>query len=215
MKICAVTIVRDSEKFIIPHLKMYTGVEKNIVLFCERPIRGGALGHSDKPDHSLELIRTHCPEVEIHTTQIESWGAELFNKALSLGKDYDLVVTFHADVVMEQVEWQKLLAFFREEDYDVYKLNMPKCTINYYRDFSHGARDCLDVEPIAAKPTVHYSKFYEFDGSSYIIDWLTVHHFTGWKGAALEHDWLESDYAKQISKDCWLECPTEIKEMFI
>ena len=212
MRIAAVTIVRDSEKFIIPHLKMYTGVDRNIVLFLESPIEGGAVGHSDKPDSSLDLIAKYCPEVEVFKTKTSKWGAGLFNEALRLASDCDKVVTLHADVVMNQTNWKMLLEYLKMTDYDVYKMDMPKCTINYYYDFEHGARNCLDVEPIAAKSSVRYYYFYTCSEDTKIdtIDWLTVHHFTGWKLPATTKEWMEENKDWQE----WIPCPQEIRDLF-
>ena len=214
MKIAAVTIVRDSEKFIIPHLKMYKGVDRNIVLFPTKPITGGANGHSDNPDNSLALIEKYCPEVEVFKTDISTWGAELFNKALELASDCDKVVTLHADVILTDDNWNKLLNFLKITDYDVYKADMTKCWINYYHDFEHGARNCLDIEPIAAKSTVRYANFYTVPQQTkvYTIDWpfFTAHHFTGWKPPATTKEWMKENENWQK----WTICPKEIRDKF-
>src|ERR1035437_2832785 len=214
MRIASVTLVRDHEKVVIPHLKMCKGVDRNIVLFLNKPISGGSVGHSDKPDRSLELIKKYCPEVEIFYTDISNWNSNLFNHALGLANDCDKVVTLHADTVLNDKDWQILLTFLKETDYDVYKLNMPKCTINYYYDFEHGARNCLDVEPIAAKSTTRYSNLYTYppEAKVYTIDWpdFTVHHYTGWKLPATTKEWMEEN--KNWQK--WTPCPQEIRDKF-
>ena len=150
--------------------------------------------------------------MEVFKTDIDTWGAELFNYALSLANDCDKVVTLHVDVVMTPIEWGKLLIYLKTTDYDVYKLDMPKCTINYYYDFEHGARNCLDIEPIAAKPIIRYSHFYTVPPETKVttIDFLTVHHFTGWKPPAITKEWMD----KNENWQAWIPCPQEIRDKF-
>lgn len=210
MKIAAVTLVRDSERFIIPHLKMYKGVNRNIVLFIPQEMSGGSTGHSKERDSSRELITKYCPEVEIYETQNSQWNAELFNEAIALASDCDKVVIFHADVVMAPKMWQKVKKLLETTDFDVYKLDMTKCTINYYRDFEHGLRDCLDIEPIAVKSTTRFHTFYSFEGTSYTIEDILVHHFTGWKGTFMDKNGLDIFAPDTV----WLPCPPEIRELF-
>lgn len=224
MTIAAVTIVRDSEKYIIPHLKMYEGVQQNIALFVDAPIQGGSVGHKGA-DSSEELIREHCPDVEIHHTTANQWGASLFNIALGLS-ECDKTVLFHADVVLSPENWEKLRELLLTTDYDVYRLDMSKCTINYYRDFEHGVRDCVDNEPIAFKSAVRLGGIYDLpDGASvFTIDKdFENHHFTGWKGVFITDEWLNGAIASESNvyihdlkpKDGWIPCPPEIRALFL
>lgn len=220
--IAAVTLARDSAKYIVPHLRMYTGVDKNIALFIDQPIIGGSDGHG-APDNTEALIQEYCPEVEIHHTGENIWGADIFNKMIELGKGYDKVVMFHADVVMNQENWIKLREFILNTDFDVYKLDMTKCTINYYHDFEHGVRDCEDIEPIAVDSSMLFTGIYSYptEKKTTVIEWITVHHFTGWKGRFATKQWLNNEIASvsgvkisDMTKD-WISCPNDIRKEFI
>lgn len=227
MKINAVTLVRDSEKFIVPHLNMYRGVDRNIALFIPQKLNGGASGHSEERDGSLELIKKHCPTVEIHETQETQWGASIFNYAASLADDGGKTIMFHADVVLAPKDWDWMLNLMKTTDFDVYKLDMRRCTINYYNDFSRGVRDCLDVEPVAYRSDVRFSGIYNFPAEKkvHIIDdpSFTVHHFCGWKGIFAKKEWAENKipsesgvYEKDLKpKSGWLSCPPEVKKLFV
>lgn len=220
MDIAAITLVRDAEKYIIPHLKMYKGVKQNIALFIPQQLKGGSHGHSDQRDSSFDLIKEYCPEVEIHQTHTNEWGAKLFNEALDLVKGCDKVVMFHADVVLTTSNWEKFVKLIRETDYDVYKLDMKKCTINYYHDLEHGVRDCLDIEPVAVKSHIRFNNIYDYTGTTYLIDKdFENHHFTGWKGIFATKDWLEGKvpsesniYIYQLAP--FTPAPQEIKNIF-
>ncbi len=226
MNIVAVTLVRDSEKFIIPHLKMYTGVTRNIVLMIPQVLKGGASGHSQTRDNSVALIKKHCPEVEIFETETNEWGNVLFNEAIALAGECDKVVAFHADVVMNQENWLKFKEILEVTDADVFKLNMQKCTINYYVDFDHGVRDCLDIEPVAVRGGFRYDgTIYSVDGKSVftIENEITVHHFCGWKGIFIDPRWkagiIPSEslvYIDQLKPEGgWLKCPDDIVSAFV
>lgn len=224
MTIAAVTIVRDSEKYIVPHLQMYSGVDQNIALFVDQPIMGGSVGHKG-PDSSESLIREHCPEVEIHHTTENQWGSAIFNIALGLSH-CDKVVLFHADVVISPENWQKLYTLLTTTNYDVYQLDMQKCTINYYYDFEHGVRDCVDNEPIAFKSWVRLGGIYELppDTKVFTIESdFENHHFTGWKGIFTTPEWLNGTVASESNvyindlqpAGGWLPCPQDIRDLFL
>jgi hypothetical protein len=220
--LATVTLARDSAKYIVPHLRMYTGVDKNFALFVDKPIEGGSVGHGE-PDNTEELIRTHCPDVEIHHTDENKWGSSIFNQMIELAKDYDKVVMFHADVVMDAENWERFRKYVLETDFDVYKLDMTKCTINYYHDFEHGLRDCEDIEPVAVKSTTRFDGIYTIAPNAKVdtIDWMTVHHFTGWKGIFTTKEWLEGKvpsesrrYIHDMTTE-WTPCPEHIRAMFL
>lgn len=226
-RINAVTIVRDSAKFIVPHLNMYKGVDRNIVLFVPQKLTGGASGHSDKRDNSLELIKKYCPNVEIHETDATQWGASIFNVAAQIADDGGKTVMFHADVVLSPKDWDYILNLLKTTDHDVYKLDMKKCMINYYYDFSRGVRDCLDTEPIAYKSWVRFGGVYELPKNADVYTItdtsFTAHHFCGWKGIPSTDDWVNNKIATEsgiYEKDLrpasgWLPCPDEIKNLFV
>lgn len=224
MKIAAITLVRDAAKYIVPHLKMYTGVTKNIALFIPQQLAGGSSGHSGNRDNSLELIKQYCPEVEVHETNYAVWDAGLFNRALELAGDCDKVVMFHADVVFSPEMWERLKKIL-ESPHDIYYLNMPKCTINYYHDFEHGVRDCLDTEPIAVAADVRFNGIYGIPNRPvFTIDKnFEVHHFTGWKGIFATKEWLHGEvpsesriYINQLKPETgWIPCPSEVRKLFV
>jgi len=226
MKVAAVTLVRDSARFIVPHLRMYKGVDRNVALFIPQALKGGASGHSTERDNSRELIERYCPGVEIRETRTDVWGAPLWNEAIELVSDCEKVVLLHADVVLSYPMWLFLYGTLITSDADVYRLDMTKCMINYYHDFDHGVRDCLDIEPIAVKTDVRFRKFYDYpDGkTTFTIDdpRFVAHHFTGWKGIFATKDWLEGRVPSESNvyigdlepKEGWISCPDEIRKKF-
>ena len=216
-----VTLIRDSKKFILPHFKMYEGL-KNFGLLVDNSIIGGAIGH-DKPDNSESLVKKFFPDTVISHTGKNVWGSDIFNEMISLvdcTAPGSKVIMLHADVVLDKKNFKLLKDFILETDYDIYKVDMRKCWINYYVDLDHGTRDCLDTEPVAVKSTTRFRNFYDhlIGEKEVIIDFITGHHFCGWKGdgikSPLTKDWFSSPAAHAAAPNGWTSSPQEIKDMF-
>lgn len=217
--ISAVTFIRDSERFIRQHFRMYRGM-KNYGLFVPHRIVGGADNHGEA-DESLEIVRREFPDVEIVQSGHYHWDCAFINKMIEIGEQSgDKVLIFHADVVMEADELAKLLTFIEGSDYDIYKLDMRRCTINYYCDLDHGLRDCLDVEPIAVRAGVRFSSgIYQYPPERYrtvVIEGITNHHFTGWKGPASSHEFVDGPEgaARAAQYGGWIPAPPGLREIF-
>ena len=209
-----VTLIRDSEKFILPHFQMYQGL-KNYGLMVEEII-GGAVGHKS-PDKSEQMIKQRFPDIEIKKLPGRwEWGSPIFNEMIKFAED-DKVIMLHADVVLDKENFKKLTDFVESTDYDIYKVDMKKCWINYYGDLDHGLRDCLDCEPVAVKGTTRFRNFYDrlIGEKEVVIDFITGYHFTGFKGKFVG-DWNKSAEAEELAQiyGGWIKAPQEIKDMF-
>ena len=77
-----VTLIRDSQKFILPHFKMYEGL-KNFGLLVDNSIIGGAVGHQIS-DNSESLVKDFFPDTVISHTGNNVWGSDIFNEMISL-----------------------------------------------------------------------------------------------------------------------------------
>lgn len=214
------TLIRDSEKFIIPHFKMYEGLENYGVMVED--IKGGALEHG-KPDRSEELIRKTFPEVKIKKLEgLWEWGSPIFNEMIKwAGEEVaegiaSKVLILHADVLLDKKNFKLLKDFIQNTDYDIYSVDMRKCWINYYGDLDHGVKDCQDVEPVAVKGTTRFKNFYDhlIGEKEVVIDFIEGHHLCGFKGR-FQGSWNQSPEAEALAKEYggWISAPKEIKDM--
>ena len=199
---------------------MYEGL-KNFGLLVDNSIIGGAVGHQIS-DNSENLLRKFFPNTEIHHTTKNVWGSDIFNEMISLTDKAggvapgSKVIMLHADVILDKKNFKLLKDFVLSTDYDIYKVDMKKCWINYYVDLDHGTRDCLDTEPVAVKSTTRFRNFYDhlIGEKEVTIDFITGHHFTGFKPPATNPGWLDSPAALAASPNGWISAPQEIKDMF-
>lgn len=203
----------NTERFIVPHMKMITKyTDHNVVLQGTAPWPNHQKEHGIKsvPDKSESLIRKYFPSVEIHTAVINDFKAELYNQGLTLLKDCDIVLKFDTDMFLTEKDWSRLIKFIRSTGYDCYKLVWNKCVVEYAYDLDHGIKNKSDYEPIAVSPKTMFHNYVDYTASDPIdIDWedFTVHHLRGWKGKANSLDWINKQSVK------WLVAPTEIKKM--
>ena len=216
--ICTVTLVRNCEKFILPHLNMLQGVDKRKVLFLERPFKPYVHAYPEQPDRAIDLVKTFS-DIEIESTDIDSYSAEVYNKVLDMGKDYDIVLFLHADILTTQDEFKKLTHYIRNTDFDCYRMDFTKCVMNYYRDFEHGIRDCLDHDPIAVSPkgkmhNILTYKIGETEGKTTEINFMNFHHFTGFK--TVPYEWIETQVGEDMQRKygAWISCPIEVRKLF-
>jgi hypothetical protein len=222
--IAAVTFVRNAEKYILPHLAMYTGVKQYVFRMTGKP--KDWIQYADEPDSSIELVRRHFPEVPIIDISSTEYDSEFINRARAMIEE-DVMVFFHADVILSQRDWETIKDIIQTTDASVYKLDMTTDMINYYYDFDHGLRNCRDHDPVAlskARFTHKYWSDVEPNSEHLIQNKITAHHFCGWKGGTNSKEWIDGIIADENGDTSikwreqygeWIPCPQEIREMFI
>ncbi len=211
-KIGAITCNWNGERFIVPHLKMMTGIDRQIVIQGTAPWGDykDEYGLSEKPDDSEKLVKDMG--VEVYPACQNKFGPELYNQGLEILKDCDIVLRLDYDMFLTQKDWKRLIEFIRNTKWDCYLLNFNKCTINYYADFNHGLQNAREFDPIAFSPEFRLEKPFKYPyGSHYTIDWddFLIHHFRGFKGKEIDVGYTEQRF-KNVN---WLKCPEEIREM--
>lgn len=227
-KIGVLEPIWNQEPFILPHFKMLEsyGVDKIVVLMAERPLPQYFTehGYSLKADRSQELLKKYFPKVEIHpSTYSEEFGAPLYNEGLKYVQDCDTVLILDTDMLFTKNNWKKMMDFIKNTDYDCYRLNYIKNSINYYMDFDHGLMDAKEMDPRAINPKHDLEWVLDYPhGKQHLMEWegWMCHHFRGWdKPKSVTKDWPNTEYAKSAfksysNKGDWFHCPDEIKKMF-
>lgn len=227
-KIGVLEPIWNQEPFIIPHFKMLEsyGVDRIVTLIGGRPLPQYYTehGYSLIPDKSEKLLKKHFPKIEIHpSTYTGEFGAPLYNEGLPLMQDCDIVLILDTDMLFTPTDWKKMIEFIRDTNYDCYRLNYSKNSINYYMDFDHGLKDAKELDPRAINPKNNLEWVLEYPyGLHYLMEWENwiCHHFRGWnKPKTITKDWPNSNYAKQAfdqyaNKGDWFHCPQEIRDMF-
>ncbi|MDE2098563.1 MAG: hypothetical protein KGL39_15015 [Patescibacteria group bacterium] len=220
-RVGTVTLVRNCENFILPHLNMLKGADKRVVLYLKQPFKPYTQYYPEQPDRALELAKT-VKGVEIVETDIDTYGKDVYNAALDACSDCDIVILLHADNFT--LDFKKLLNYIRSTDFSCYKLNFPKCVISYYHDFEHGIRDALDHDPMAVSPRGRFESVMTYNSPRTTeIDFLTFHHFVGWKGKASTKEWIDGVIDDDSGRNSiklreqfgdWTPAPEEIRKMF-
>lgn len=227
-RIASITSYWNEKKFLIPHFKMISSLDKNIILKATIPWKGYAKEFNYPTiSEPIDSFKRYFPKVEIYETEHE-FGAELYNQGLEILKDYDIVFRLDTDMFFTKRDWKKLIDFIQGSDYECYKLNFKKHSINYYYDFDHGVMDALEVDPLAVSPKKRYSGLLDYDSKGITIDWedFILHHFKGWKGYGAKKEWIDgkipspsNSYSFNLVKESgnngkWFKCPQEIREFF-
>lgn len=155
----SLTPVWNQEMWILPHFKMLSELNKNVVLLQERPLPNyfKEHGYSAKPDLSEHLLQKHFPEVEIYPSRFEEgreFGADLYNDGLEYVQDCDIVFRLDPDMFFTDEVWKTLITHIQESEYNCYHMKFDTDSINYYMtgDFEHGLKDAQEVDALAWNP---------------------------------------------------------------
>jgi hypothetical protein len=239
-KIGSITPIWNQELWIKPHFEMLSKLDKNVVVLHERPLPNyfKEHGYSTKPDLSEELIREMFPNVEIYKSEYpegKEFGADIYNECLKYVQDCDIVFRLDPDMFFEDEVWEDLVNFVRESDFDCYRMNFARDSINYYMtgDFDHGLKDAQEMDPLAINPKYPLetpiitengeSTFYMFQyphGNETVINFddFMCHHFRGWNKpkSTPNPEWKNSDYARTNlvlygDDGDWFSVPERIK----
>ncbi len=233
-KIGSITCNWNGERFIVPHLKMLRsyGVEKSIVLQGTAPWADYQAEYdiSFEPDKSEQMIKDSFPEVEIHKTWQNVYDSKLYNQGLEILEDCDLVLRLDYDMFLTKKDWKTFIDLLTITNYDLYRLNFSKRTINYYYDHDHGVMNALEEDPIAMSPGGRMINILDYVRSDrpptlYTIsdEDFMIHHYRGWKGYGIDKNWIEDeipsphdvyarDLVRQYGKDGkWFSAPKEIR----
>jgi hypothetical protein len=184
-------------------------------------------GYSDKPDKSEEILRKYFPEVEIQQSAYDhnhDFRCELYNEGLTLLKDYDIVLRLDPDMLWTEKDFDTMIDYMRTTDFDCYRMNFHKDSINYYTtwDYSHGMKDAAEFDPLGVSPKKMFTGIVDYSEENNTImnfgDGWTCHHFRGWNKPKSTPKWWfiqqnAVDAVKQFGdKGKWIQCPDNIKE---
>lgn len=227
-KIGVLEPVWNQKPFVYPHFKQLieAGVDKIVVLKGKAPLPqySDEHGYSFIEDNTFKIINKHFPQIEIYdSTYYGMFGAPLYNEGLKYVQDMDIVLTLDTDMLFTKKDITHMIDFIRNSNYDCYRLNYVKNSINYYKDFDHGLMDAREMDPRAINPQYKYEWVLNYPhGKQYVMEWegFMCHHFRGWnKPKSITSDWENTDYAKEAfskysNNGDWFRCPKEIKDMF-
>jgi len=221
--ICTITPLHSADIFIKAHFNMLSGVEKRVALIGTRPWPNYAQEHGitegAKPE---KILKKHFPDVEIKYTDsvIDSGNdmADFYNQFLDIAKEFDYVTRFDTDMLFTKSDWMKMIAFVKTHDYDFYRMNFAKNSINYYYDFEHGLKDGLEADVMIIKTNNRFSPILKPTGrNGCLLSWdgWMCHHFRGWNKPKSTGDINKPNkYLQDIKTKDWIKCPQEIREMF-
>lgn len=227
-KIGSITCNWNGENLIIPHLKMLRsgGIDKSIVLQGTAPWDDYKKEHgiSSKPDRSEQLIREKFPEIKIYSACQNKYDAKLYNQGFDILSDCDIVLRLDSDMFFTKKDWEIFLIFINSTEFDSYRMNFKRDSINYYMswDYDHGLRDALEFDPLAVNPKHKLQNLVDYPMENCIImkfsDWA-CHHLRGWnKPKSCPSDWhlrpknriLPLKHGDGYGR--WFKLPKEIKD---
>lgn len=240
-KIGSITPIWNQELWIKPHFEMLSKLDKNVVVLHERPLPNyhKEHGYGAEPDSSEKLIREMFPKVEIYKSEYpegKEFSAELYNECLKYVQDCDIVFRLDPDMFFEDKVWEDFLQYIQDTDYDAYRMDFAKDSINYYMtgDFDHGLKDAQEHDPLAFNPKYRLetpivvkngvAKAYQFQffhGNDCIIDFpgFFCHHFRGWNKpkSTPNPEWKNTEYAREAlslygDDGDWYTCPQSIRD---
>lgn len=216
MKIGALVTVYNHELFIEAYLNMISKyVDKIVILFQKESNPQYVKEHfvDTKKDNTESICRNYINKfnnIEFYETSLTCMNFEdLNNEGARYMKDCDIVLRIDPDCFFTDSDFIKLIDFIKNNNYDQYRLDFSKNSINYYviGRFDRGTMDAIECrEIIAFNPNVGYS--YIDTGRSYIINWdgFMMHHFRGWKKSATLHMYNDDRN--------WITAPQEIINKF-
>jgi hypothetical protein len=231
-RIGSVTPIWNQQLWIGPHFEMLSQLDKNVVVMHKRPLPNYEKehGYSVEPDRSEQLIRTFFPKVEIYYSDYpegKEFGADIYNECLQYVQDCDIVFRLDPDMFFEDKVWKDLLNYIQTTQFDCYRMDFAKDSINYYMtgDFEHGLKDAQEFDMLAFNPkyslssphgTLEYSH-----GNDVIINFpgFFCHHFRGWNKpkSTPNPQWKNSEYARTAlalygNDGEWFSCPESVRE---
>lgn len=228
-KIGSFTPLWNQEPFIGPHFELLTQLDRNVVCLQDGPLPQykNEHGYDSKPDKSEKILRKYFPSVEIYRghypTNID-FGAELYNEGLRMMQDCDIVLRLDPDMLWNQKDWERMISFIRETDFDCYRMNFSRDSINYYMtwDFDHGLKDAQEFDALGVDPKKMFTGVLDYPAENQIVfgfdNWL-CHHFRGWqKPKSTPPDW-HKDKSMQVmlygDMGSWYRCPLEIRQVIL
>ena len=216
---------KRNKQLLIPFFKSLTStIDRNIVLLGEIwPSNNYAkrfFKDPPEPEPLIKVIRKKFPQVEFYEVGNEEC-AELINQGLEILKEYDIVFIRGTDEFYTKKDWERLIDFIQKTDYDCYRINDSRRSINYYYDCDHGLKDSKDTDPIAVSPKKRFHGLVDYTGRTYIIDWdgFLLHHFKGFRGDMQElKKWIDGHGGKEFVQKYgdngkWFKCPQEIRKL--
>lgn len=225
-KIGSITPMWNQEMFIGPHFEMLSALDKNVVVMHEAPLRDYKQDHyiDDKPDNSEQILKDKFPNVEIyHSTYRGIFQSEVYNQCLQFVQDCDIVLRLDPDMVFEPEMFENFLIAIQDTDYDAYRINFAKCSVNYYMtgDFDHGLMDSLENDILAFNPHIEFTGIIDYPSDNQAIlsnpDLFFFHHFRGWnKPKSTPPDWWQRPSVQKLIKEYgnngdWHKCPAPVR----
>lgn len=224
-KIGSLTPLWNQELFIKPHFAMLEKLDRNLVLIEAGPLPNyhKEHGYSVKKDLSEELIKRFFPKVEVkpgyYPTTLE-FGAGLYNEGLLQMQDCDIVLRLDPDMIWKQEDFDRFIDLIRNTDYDCYRMDFHRNSINYYitGDFDHGLKDAYELDALAVNPKHLFTGVLDYpDHNTKVIDlsdWM-CHHFRGWnKPKSTPPNWATDIVSQEYVLDNggWVSCPPDIRK---
>lgn len=224
-KIGTVTPIWNQELFLKPHFDLITQLDRNIVLLQSGPMPNYERhGIGDKPDRSERILREFFPQVEIYDATYppgRDFGSGLYNEGLERMQDCDIVLRLDVDMIWSPKDFQKMVDYIRDTEYDCYQMNFSADSVNYYMtgDYEHGLKDAQEFDPLGADPRHLYQGLLDYPSNNRVTMDLgiTCHHFRGWnKPISTPPGWdkqLDSEYFKRYSNNGeWYVCPDDVRK---
>lgn len=227
----------NQELWIKPHFDMLSKLDFNLVAIHREPLPSyhREHGYSRKADRSEEYLKKYFPDVKLIESTYPAhmdFRAELFNEGLEQLQDYDIVFRLDPDMFWTEKNWEKMLDYIRETDFDAYRMDFAPDSINYYMtgDFDHGLKDAKEHDILAVNPKKMF-EYYEDQLSVIPLGWphdndtffkwedFMCHHFRGWNKpkSTPNPQWLEKPGTQEAFKEYnnngeWFKCPEEIRK---
>ena len=149
------------------------------------------------------------------------FGAGLYNEGLRLMQDCDIVLRLDPDMLWTKKDWEAFINLIRTTDFDCYRMDFEKNSINYYMtgDFEHGLKDAKEFDALAVDPKKLFTGILDYPSVNHTLinlpDWM-CHHFRGWnKPKSTPSDWhtrIEKAYVDEFGdKGGWFQCDPEVR----
>lgn len=228
-RIASITPLWNQQIFVGPHFELLQELDYNLVL-----LQNGVLpsyrdnhGYSMEPDKSEKILRTYFPKVEIVQSKYDSsqdFKCELYNEGLRQTQDYDIVLRLDPDMIWTKKDFREMIDFMRNTDFDCYRMNFSKDSINYYItwDYEHGLKDAAEFDALGVSPKKMFSGIVDYPADNGTImsfnDGWMCHHFRGWnKPKSTPKWWYIQPNAQEAlrlygDKGKWFSCPLKIRE---
>lgn len=225
-KIGSITPMWNQEMFIGPHFEMLSALDKNVVVLHDKPLKDYKHDHyiDDKPDRSEKILRTKFPQVEIYNSTYSGiFQAEVYNQCLQFVQDCDIVLRLDPDMIFELDMFNNFISAINETDFDAYRIDFSKCSINYYMtgDYKHGLMDSLESDILAFNPHYEFTGVIDYPSQNQAIlhdpEQFFFHHFRGWnKPKSTPADWWKQpNISKLVEKygknGDWYTCPEPVR----